>query len=66
MGTDHERELGGLEARMTAVELTLTGMGNDLKAIRSRTDRASGFVILVILCIPAAAGAALTWFLSPP
>ncbi len=61
---DVQRDLGDLTARVVNLETALAAISVDLKAIRSRTDRASGFVMLVFLCVPAAFAAALTRFLS--
>jgi len=61
---DIQRELGGLEARVTALERTIGTISKDVKAIRSRTDEASGIAMLIWICIPAAIGAAATWILS--
>lgn len=61
---DIQRDIGNIEARVVILESAVATIGTDVKAIRSRTDRASGFVMLVFLCVPAAFGAALTWFLS--
>ncbi len=61
---DIQRELGGLEARVRALEKTIGGISQDVKAIRSRTDRASGIAMLVWICIPAAIGAVAAWMFS--
>jgi len=61
---DVQRELGNLEARVGALEKTIGTISADVKAIRSRTDRASGIALLIWLCIPAAVGAGFTWFLT--
>jgi len=59
-----ERDIGSLKARVGNLEKAMESISEDIKAIRSRTDRASGFVMLVILCIPAAAGAAVMWLIG--
>lgn len=65
MGEDDvQRELGSLEARVMALEKTIGVIGQDVKAIRSRTDRASGIAMLIWICVPALFGAGLTWFLA--
>ncbi len=65
MGEDDvQRELGSLEARVVALEKTIGVIGQDVKAIRSRTDRASGIAMLIWICVPAALGAVLTWFVT--
>ncbi len=64
MAEDVQRELGSLEARMTTVEATLETVAEDVKKIRSRTDKASGIAMLVWICIPTAFGAALAWFFT--
>jgi len=61
---DIQRELGGLEARVSALEIIIGGISEDVKAIRSRTDRASGIAMLIWICIPAAIGAVATWVFS--
>ena len=61
---DMQRDVGNLTARVVNLETTMATMSEDVKAIRSRTDRASGFVMLVILCVPTALAVAITWFLS--
>ncbi len=61
---DIQRDIGNLEARVVVLERTIGTMSKDVKVIRSRTDRASGFIMLFILCVPVALGAAVTWLLS--
>ncbi len=59
-----QRELGNLEARVVILEGLVSSIGSDVKHIRSRTDRASGLVMLIMLCVPAALAATVTWLIS--
>lgn len=66
MSDQHGTQIADLKARMTAVEYGLKEMRSDVKAIRSKTDRASGVVALFWVLIPAAAAGFLGWIVGKP
>ena len=59
-----QRDIGNLTARVVTLEASMVSISDDLKAIRSRTDRASGFVMLVLLCVPTGLAVVATWLFS--
>jgi hypothetical protein len=57
-------EIAALKARVDAMEADVTEIKGDVKAIRSKTDKWSGVVAIVVLSAPALLGTAFGWFLS--
>jgi hypothetical protein len=57
-------EIAALKARVDALEADIAEIKGDVKAIRSRTDKWSGVVGLVVLAVPTLLGAAAGWLLG--
>ena len=56
-----ETEITELRVRVDQMEEDLRTIKADVKAIRSKTDKASGVFGFLIITVPAAIGAAGTW-----
>jgi hypothetical protein len=59
-----EPRVAVLENKVNRQEEWLSSMARDIKAIRSRTDKWSGVVAIVVLSVPALVGGAIGWLLG--